>query len=113
MDAPGIPVSRELSVFHVVGMWTSTSGSASVSCRHMWTRGGGKTITFLVDVVSGLPVSLDLSFVSKNLFHYRASFPLLDPHVLQFVSSNLFNLYWRGARWPEVCAVVSVLDCQS
>src|SRR6218665_2596644 len=60
---PLVAVSRELSVFLVVGMWTSTSGSASVSCRHLWTGGGGKTLTFLVDVVSGLPVPLDLSFV--------------------------------------------------
>src|SRR6218665_3071480 len=60
--------------------WACGRPLAGVHQSHVDTcgqRGGGKTLNFLVDVVSGLPVSLDVSFVSKNLLHYRASFPLL------------------------------------
>jgi len=73
--------------------WACGRPLAGVHQSHVDTcgqRGGGKTLTFLVDVVSGLPVSLDLSFVSKNLFHYRASFPL---GLLLMFSSLLVQIF--------------------
>jgi len=90
--------------------WACGRPLAGVHQSHVDTcgQGGGKTLTFLVDVVSGLPVSLDLSFVSKNLFHYRASFPLLlmFSSLLVQILSTFF-----GEVHGLLCAVVSVLDC--